>query len=102
MTRFKYDVSSVRVQRVNIRQKSDERAKFPSNERKKKKKREKQRETIVRRCDDDAQLLHDVERFPVDAARRVKLNCHERVGRRVYVLHLRQLARVRLRELRRP
>lgn len=58
-------------------------------------------ETIVRRCDDDAQLLHDVERLPVDAARRVEPNCHERVGRRVYVLHLRQLARVRLRELRR-
>lgn len=56
----------------------------------------------VDRCDDNAQLLHNVERFPVDVARRVEPDCHECVGRRVHVLHLRQSARVRLRELRRP
>lgn len=70
--------------------------------RRRKKEKNKKPERTVRRCDDDAQLLHDVERFPLDAARRVELNCHERLGWRLYVLHLRQLARVRLRELRRP
>lgn len=64
--------------------------------------RRRDKNDCVRRCDDDAQLLHDIERFPLYAARRVKFNCHERVGRRVYVLHLRQFARIRLRELRWP
>lgn len=54
------------------------------------------------RCNNDAQLFHHVEWLPGNAARRFELDCHERVGRRVHVLHLRESSRVRLRELRRP
>lgn len=53
------------------------------------------------RCNNDAQLFHHVEWLPGNAARRFEPDCHERVGRRVHVLHLRESSRVRLRELRR-
>lgn len=58
--------------------------------------------TFFFRCNNDAQLFHHVEWLPGDAARRFEPDCHERVGRRVHVLHLRESSRVRLRELRRP
>nr|WBV79777.1 glutamate-gated chloride channel B [Thrips tabaci] len=50
--------------------------------------------------DDNAQLFHHFQRFPVDAARRVQPHGHERVGRRVHVLHLRVASRVCGRQLR--
>lgn len=52
------------------------------------------------RCDDDAQLFHDVERLPVDAAGRLEPDGHERLGRGVHVLHLRESPGVRVRQLR--
>lgn len=53
------------------------------------------------RCNNDAQLFHHVEWLPGNVARRFEPDCHERVGWRVHVLHLRESSRVRLRELRR-
>lgn len=52
------------------------------------------------RCNNDAQLFHHVEWLPGNAARRFELDCHERMGRRMHVLHLRESSRVRLCELR--
>lgn len=52
------------------------------------------------RCNDNAQLFHNVERVPFDVARSVEPDGDERLGRGVHVLHLRLPAGVRVRELR--
>lgn len=57
---------------------------------------------LSRRCHHHAQLFHDVQRVSLDAAGGVESDGDERLGRRVYVLHLRVAARVRMRQLRGP
>lgn len=54
------------------------------------------------RCDNNAQFFHHFQRFPIDVARRVESDGDERLGRRLYVFHLREFTRICLRELRRP
>lgn len=52
------------------------------------------------RCYNNVELFHNIERVSVDITGRVELDCHERMGRRVYVLYLRFPAGVRVRQLR--
>lgn len=56
--------------------------------------------SIIFRRNNNAQFFHDVQRFPIDAPGGVQSDGDERLGRGVYVLYLRVLARVRLRQLR--
>lgn len=52
------------------------------------------------RCYDDAQFLHDVERLSIDSSGSLESNRNERLGRCLYVLHIREPPRVRVRQLR--
>lgn len=49
----------------------------------------------------DAQLFHHLQQFQIDSPCGVTPQCHEHVGQRVYVLHLRVAARVCFGQLRR-
>jgi len=53
------------------------------------------------RCDYNVEFFHYVERFPKYSAGGVQLDGHERLGRRVHVLYIRQSAGVCVGELRR-
>lgn len=53
------------------------------------------------RCNDNAQLFHNVERLSFDTTSRLKFDCHERMGRCVHVFHICEPPRVRVRQLRR-
>lgn len=53
-----------------------------------------------RRCNDNAEFLHNVERVQIHAASRLQPDRHERLGRGLHVLYLRQSTRIRLRKLR--
>lgn len=56
--------------------------------------------SIIFRRNNNAQFFHDVQRFPIDAPGGVQSDGDERLGRGVYVLYIRVLAGVRLRQLR--
>lgn len=53
------------------------------------------------RCYNNVEFFHNIEWVPIDPTGGVESYGHERVGRRVYVFHLRIAAWVRMRELRR-
>ena len=53
------------------------------------------------RCDNNAQLFHNLKRIPFNVAGGIKPDCHECVGWCVHVFHLRVLIRIRMCELRR-
>lgn len=52
------------------------------------------------RCNNNAQLFHNVKWFPIYVTRRVQSNSDECLGRRLYVLYLRFSTRIRLCKLR--
>lgn len=52
------------------------------------------------RCNNNAQLFHNVKRFPIYVTRRLQSNSDECLGRRLYVLYLRFSSRIRLCKLR--
>jgi hypothetical protein len=56
---------------------------------------------FVRRCDNNAQLFHNLKRIPFNVAGGIEPDCHECVGWCVHVFHLRVLIRIRMCELRR-
>lgn len=55
---------------------------------------------FLNRSNNNVEFFHNIQRVSIDTASGVKFDCNERLGRRVYVFHLRFASGIRLCQLR--